>query len=37
MLGSRAVSILFDSLETKSQSEQRYIREYVDGELIVTP
>lgn len=37
LLGSRAVSILFDSLETNMKDEQRYIREYVNGELIVTP
>ena len=37
LLGSRAVSILFDSLEAENKGEQRYIREYVDGELMVTP
>ncbi|MEY8292844.1 LacI family DNA-binding transcriptional regulator [Carnobacteriaceae bacterium 52-44] len=37
LLGSRAVSILFDSIENDNKGEQRYIREYVDGELVVMP
>lgn len=37
LLGSRAVNILFDSLNRGKNSSQRYIHEYVDGEIIVTP
>ncbi len=36
-LGNRAVNILFDSLEKVNTTQQRYIHEYIDGEIIHTP
>lgn len=36
LLGSRAVNILFDSLKTSKGTSQRYIHEYICGEIIET-
>lgn len=37
LLGSRAVNILFDALKQSKKSEQRYIHEFVDTELVNKP
>lgn len=37
LLGSRAVNILFDSLDTEKENKNRFIHEYVNAELITTP